>query len=71
MELDGGKYMSPGRVYRSENEYEEYKKADDDWRVIRDVIGTYGRPKWITPEAVNELLAVIEKYKIKNNVNVP
>jgi hypothetical protein len=57
VEIDGGGYASPGRVYRTEAEYEAERQRAEAWRDIRRFVdGQHAAPADIDLAAVAKAL---------------
>lgn len=57
--LDGGQYSSPGRVYRSREEYEAEKKRDDERTRLYELVSDRSSRAAFTPEQISRALAAL------------
>jgi hypothetical protein len=58
--IDGGDYLSPGRVWTSKEEYEAEVAADAAWKELRDLFGRCGsRPSHMSEPEIRTMLAAL------------
>lgn len=61
MTVDGKGYSSPGRCYKSEEEYTTSTKLAREWEVLRcRVSNQFGPPKGMTIEKISQIKGLLE-----------
>ena len=56
--IDGGQYMSPGRIYLSREEYETEKATEGVWKVFRECVDRTWKPE-ISVEKIREAAKIL------------
>lgn len=65
---DGRKYSSPGRAYRSKEEYELMMQKKDKWTEVRLFFGkTYSPPEYLSVDDMNMILQIAKGNTYDSN----
>ena len=59
LQVDGGKYSSPGKCYLSKEEYESYVNLCSAWRDLVTDLPLYSLPKGMTQEKIDAIRELV------------